>query len=1437
MNTKSKSKKIKRTTIFLFLFILFFTLAQNLSAAYTWQNVVVPAGGYVSGVDYSPVQSGLIYARTDMGGLYRWDNTNNVWIPLTDFLSDWNLYGGESIAPDPVNANNVYAAIGQTYNNTDGYILASTNQGNSWTQYPIGVLIGGNNDGRNAGERLVVDPNLNTILYFGSRSGGLWKSTNSAATWAQVTSFPVNGDAGYGLSWEVFLPGGNPGAGTETIFVGVEALNSGNSNIYRSTNAGTSWAVVPGGPTSMAPPHASLGTDGNLWISYLSGGYGPGTAPTGQIWKLNTSTLAWTNITPANGPTSGNGGYSGISVDPENAQHAVCSTLDWYSGPDHTFSTTNGGTSWTVIGNVNVGWNTGPFATYNINGAEWTYFCTNPAGGTGWEGDVKIDPFNSNNAIYTTGGGVWSSTNIEGTAITWTFTDYGLEETAILDMTSSVAGGVLFSAMGDITGMRHNDITKSPALGMYCPALSDTDSIDYAELNTNIVVRVGHNTNNTGTNFAYYSTNNGQTWITCTANVNGTSASPGANDGNGQISVSANGNIFVWAPATGIYYSTNNGTTWNTSTTPNNGIQYQICSDRSNNNIFYAISGDTLYMSNNGGQTFTQAGTFAGTISWANRPRAVFGIAGEVWVPTSTGLYRFTNVGLGTVTTTQIANVTQGVAVGFGMAASGQTHPAVYLIGTVNGTYGFYRCDDGVGTTWTQINDANHQYGGGEFIAGDETVYGRAYVGTNGRGILYGDISTSGTSTITPTNTHAMTATFTPTLSRTATPTFTFTYTFTRTDTPTYTNTFTPSVTVTNSQQMSATSTRTDTLTYTTTVTVTGTYTETSTITRTVTGTYTVTALNTATNTSTGTFTSTDTLTLTATSTKTNTGTSTPTMTLTSTITWTATTTAINTATSTGTQTYTPTSSRTSTLTYTATGTNTLLPTGTLTATSSSTLTKTNTVTLTLTNTPINTATSTATGTNTLIPTGTSTTTRTNTATDTLTTTQTQTNTPSFTATSTFTKTVTPTCTNSPIVSATPTFTNIVFTWTITQTFTISPTITATDTLLPTDTGTGTTTPTSTLTGTVTSTITSTYTGTKTNTVTGTMTSTLSNTPTGTLTFTPTLTSTITATLTITLTNTCACTATYTSTGTSTITVTITSTNTPKDTMTLTTTETLTNTVTQTITDTEIVSATPTFTNIVLTWTITQTSTQTAIDTYTATETERITQTNTTTATLTVSETEIITMTLTNTQTPPDTATFTQTQIPSASITETASATIQNTTTGTATTTQTEISSLTTTMTYTLLPTFTYTPIPSLTLTAVITATTTILNSQLPTATITVTSTQQVIITFTATPGPYKKPKPYPNPINPNRDPYLKIAYDLDRNTDSLTIKIYTVAYRLVMEYTFDKIGVQQILQQGIECPTDRLKNLSNGTYYYVIITKSGNNQSRSTVDKFILIK
>ena len=52
-------------------------------------------------------------------------------------------------------------------------------------------------------------------------------------------------------------------------------------------------------------------------------------------------------------------------------------------------------------------------------------------------------------------------------------------------------------------------------------------------------------------------------------------------------------------------------------------------------------------------------------------------------------------------------------------------------------------CSTDQGATWQRINDYMHQYGGlgnANFVDGDVNMYGRVFMSSWGRGIIYGDI-------------------------------------------------------------------------------------------------------------------------------------------------------------------------------------------------------------------------------------------------------------------------------------------------------------------------------------------------------------------------------------------------------------------------------------------------------------------------------------------------------------------------------------------------------------------------------------------------------------------------------------------------------------------------------------------------------------------------
>jgi photosystem II stability/assembly factor-like uncharacterized protein len=69
----------------------------------------------------------------------------------------------------------------------------------------------------------------------------------------------------------------------------------------------------------------------------------------------------------------------------------------------------------------------------------------------------------------------------------------------------------------------------------------------------------------------------------------------------------------------------------------------------------------------------------------------------------------------------------------------GPAEPAIYAVAARDGETSIWRSPDG-GATWLRINDDDHRWGNRfRVISGDPRIPGRVYIGTDGRGIIYGD--------------------------------------------------------------------------------------------------------------------------------------------------------------------------------------------------------------------------------------------------------------------------------------------------------------------------------------------------------------------------------------------------------------------------------------------------------------------------------------------------------------------------------------------------------------------------------------------------------------------------------------------------------------------------------------------------------------------------
>lgn len=740
------------------------------SVPYAWKNVQMVGGGFVDGIVFHPTEPGLCYCRTDMGGAYRRNVETKRWEPLLDWLSydDVNLMGVESIALDPQDPGRLYLACG-TYTNPrtpNGAVLISTDRGKTFKRTDVPFKMGANENGRGNGERMAVDPNRGSIIYLGTRNAGLWRSSDFGAHWGLVESFPditeyppedVQGErnirrwrwgnTGDGIVFVVFDPGSaKTGNRSQTIYAGVSL--TGRDNLFVSRDAGKTWEGVAGQPVDYRPTHGVLASDGIMYLTYGTSP-GPTRMTDGAVWKYDTGSGEWTDITPDK-PDPDNGkafGYAAVAVDAADPRVVIASSFGrpHSAGGEDIFRSTDGGQTWHGI--------FGGGGLYDFSLAPYTAFTP-----IHWLFDLEIDPSDPDHALFTTGYGGYETFDLTaadaGEPTRWGVMSTGIEETVALDMLSPPKGAHLISAIGDYAGFVHWDPDKPAPEGNFSnPRFGNTNGVDCAWQKPSLIVRVGRPTNGNPGRSIGYSTDGGLTWQPA-------DSLPAGGAQLGHIAVSARGESWVWAPdpvydfrsgggpkPMPVFRTGDRGRTWSKCTgIPDNT---RIVADRVDPETFYGMDlfGGKLYVSTDGGMTFSEKNLdLSGRPPRDRRNRGdsrggqdrlyvASDKAGDLWIAAFDGLYHRPE---GDGSFLAVEGVEEIHGFGFGKAAPDGDRPCLYLVGVVTGQRGVFRSAD-AGESWVRINDDRHQWGLVLRVSGDPKKYGRVYVGTHGRGIVYGD--------------------------------------------------------------------------------------------------------------------------------------------------------------------------------------------------------------------------------------------------------------------------------------------------------------------------------------------------------------------------------------------------------------------------------------------------------------------------------------------------------------------------------------------------------------------------------------------------------------------------------------------------------------------------------------------------------------------------
>jgi hypothetical protein len=184
---------------------------------------------------------------------------------------------------------------------------------------------------------LLVHPTNNQILFAGSASGGIWKSTNAGATWAPVNDFMANLFIG-ALAFDP-LNANTMYAGTGERFYDRIVRNAG---IFKSTNGGVTWTQLTSTANwedvqAIAPQPGSSNT--------LLAATGDG------IYRTTDGGTTWSQATVPD-----MGAAQGVAFDPSNGTRAVAAVFR-NDGDVRAYYSTDGGLTFTAATGTTAGGN------------------------------------------------------------------------------------------------------------------------------------------------------------------------------------------------------------------------------------------------------------------------------------------------------------------------------------------------------------------------------------------------------------------------------------------------------------------------------------------------------------------------------------------------------------------------------------------------------------------------------------------------------------------------------------------------------------------------------------------------------------------------------------------------------------------------------------------------------------------------------------------------------------------------------------------------------------------------------------------------------------------------------------------------------------------------------------------------------------------------
>ncbi len=416
---------MKRTLILLIgLFVGISSVVMGAEAADSrWQPAGFGGAGNILSVHIDPSQPGVVYATSDVGGVFRSTDYGTRWESRNQGLGNYEV---SSFAIDPFDPNTLYAGVGAFASSSKAGMYISNDAGLTWRHLSSTADKGINFRMRRTPDAIAPDPFTRGTILSGSRAKGVWRSIDSGESWTQVLS-PRRTNAPF-LSYSAGGVFDDPRDGSypapvsviefDPARAGVVYAGHYGDGIFKSVEGGIkgSWRPANEGlPPEAIVTDIAVGREGVLYAAL--GPEGVYRSDDGaERWRPMNSSLPLADIR-----------IHSVAVDPADnrvayfAQEFIPGGWRQY---EPIWKTSDGGRTWAETGKFS-------YDRKNDPTAGWRFYPR-----AAW--DIAVEPNGTGRMLFAESWGVGRS--LDG-GRRWHEVNAGLQNTCVADLAIDVSDG------------------------------------------------------------------------------------------------------------------------------------------------------------------------------------------------------------------------------------------------------------------------------------------------------------------------------------------------------------------------------------------------------------------------------------------------------------------------------------------------------------------------------------------------------------------------------------------------------------------------------------------------------------------------------------------------------------------------------------------------------------------------------------------------------------------------------------------------------------------------------------------------------------------------------------------------------------------------------------------------------------------------------------